>query len=144
MDKTEQIVEMAEIARKVRNEVKAWERLKTDEEIAEAIYNAGYRKASDVVPKSEVNKELQAWADLYADSQSKWEKAYEELEIKLANAKSDIVRKIFEEIEKLQKVVLEPKVNMFGYITTSSLKGAMVALSDIAELKKKCESEEIK
>jgi vacuolar-type H+-ATPase subunit I/STV1 len=66
---------------------------------------------ADVVPKSEV-EELKAiiadhtaneerWQELYADTVDKWEKAYEELEIKLENAKAEVAREIFAEIETL-------------------------------------------
>ena len=79
---------------------------------------------ADVVPKSEVDSEIKVWQELYANTVSKWEKAYEELEIKLArlnavmkemdeqraytidmlaesleNAKAEVARKIFEDIE---------------------------------------------
>jgi hypothetical protein len=55
---------------------------------------------ADVVAKSEVDREIKVWQELYADTVDKWEKAYEELEIKLENAKADVAREIFEEIEK--------------------------------------------
>lgn len=55
---------------------------------------------ADVVPKSEVDSEIKVWQELYADTVSKWEKAYEELEIKLENAKAEVAREIFEELLK--------------------------------------------
>ena len=69
---------------------------------------------ADVVPKSEV-AELKAiiadhkaneerWQELYADTVDKWEKAYEELEIKLENARAEVAREIFEEIEKIRMI----------------------------------------
>lgn len=72
-----------------------------------------FKSIADVVPKSEV-AELKAiiadhkaneerWQELYADTVSKWEKAYEELEIKLDNAKTDVAREIFEDIKTCMK-----------------------------------------
>ena len=68
-----------------------------------------WQPTADVVPKSEVEelkaiiKDHQAneerWQELYADTVNKWEKAYEELEIKLENAKTEGAREIFEDIE---------------------------------------------
>ena len=58
-----------------------------------------FKPIADVVPKSEVDSEIKVWQELYADTVSKWEKAYEELEIKLENAKAEVARKIFEDIE---------------------------------------------
>jgi hypothetical protein len=58
-----------------------------------------YQPTADVVPKSEVEKEIKNWQELYADTVSKWEKAYEELEIKLENAKAEVAREIFAELE---------------------------------------------
>lgn len=83
----------------------------------------------DVVPKSEVEKEIKNWQELYADTVSKWDKAYEELEAKyedlqeqfrvldaecdrmekveskqyddIIKAKAEVAREIFEEIESL-------------------------------------------
>lgn len=45
---------------------------------------------ADVVPKSEVEKGIKNWQELYADTVSKWEKAYEELEIKLEKDKAEV------------------------------------------------------
>ena len=50
--------------------------------------------AADVVPKSEID----AWAELYAASQKKWETAYEECESKV---RAETAREIFAEIEKM-------------------------------------------
>ena len=54
---------------------------------------------ADVVPKSEVEKEIKNWQELYADTVCKWEKAYEELEIKLENTKAEVTREIFDDIK---------------------------------------------
>lgn len=64
-----------------------------------AISFAETLATADVAPKSEVEKEIKNWQELYADTVSKWEKAYEELEIKLENAKAEVATEIFEEIE---------------------------------------------
>ena len=53
-----------------------------------------------VVPKSEHDEAIDLWADNYADAVKKWERAYEDLEIKFENVKSDIAKEIFEEIDK--------------------------------------------
>ena len=44
MSEEKQIEEMAEVIIKTKNDVKVWERLKTDEDIAKSLYNAGYRR----------------------------------------------------------------------------------------------------
>jgi predicted nuclease with TOPRIM domain len=61
-----------------------------------------FKSTADVVPKSKVEalkaiiKDHQAneerWQELYADTVNKWEKAYEELEIQLENAKAEVER----------------------------------------------------
>lgn len=40
------IEEMAKVITKTKNDVNVWERQKNDEDIAEALYNEGYRKQS--------------------------------------------------------------------------------------------------
>lgn len=62
-----------------------------------------FKSTANVVPKSEVEKlkeiiadhkaNEERWQELYADTVDKWEKAYEELEIKLENTKADVVPK---------------------------------------------------
>ena len=47
MNRDKQIEEMAKIIGS-RAKVEVWSPLKTDEQLAEEIYNAGYRKASEV------------------------------------------------------------------------------------------------
>lgn len=95
------------------------------------------------VPKSEV-AELKAiiadhkaneerWQELYADTVDKWEKAYEELEIKLENEKAEVAREIFEEIERLisnECLVFKDENGIRGYVDAS-------VHYAIAELKKK-------
>ncbi len=41
------IEEMAKVITKTKNDVNVWERQKNDEDIAEALYNEGYRKQSE-------------------------------------------------------------------------------------------------
>lgn len=43
------IEEMAKVITKTKNDVNVWERQKNDEDIAEALYNAGYRKQINAV-----------------------------------------------------------------------------------------------
>ena len=82
-----------------------------DEEVPADAFCMEFRNTADVVPKSEV-EELKAiivdhkaneerWQELYADTVDKWEKAYEELEIKLETIKTEVAREIFEEIERI-------------------------------------------
>ena len=47
MDERNQIEEMAKIIYKTKTDVATWERLKNEEDIAEALYSAGYRKQSE-------------------------------------------------------------------------------------------------
>jgi uncharacterized protein YukE len=85
---------------------------KANEERLEELYSNA---------KAEVEKETKNWQELYADTVSKWEKAYEELEIKLENAKAEVAREIFEEIKRI------------GGVNN----GAFLYNTEIAELKKK-------
>lgn len=95
---------------------------------------------ADVAPKSEV-EELKAiitdhkaneerWQELYADTVDKWEKAYEELEIKLENAKTEVARAIFEEIETALKLYKQYDLESGTYFEC-------YLEADIAERKKK-------
>lgn len=88
---------------------------------------------ADVVPKSKVDRLNAVMKDM--DEQRAY--TINMLGESLEKAKADVAREIFEEIERLPKVVLNPKVNQFGAVTKSSMKGAIVSLSDISDLKKK-------
>ena len=106
---------------------------------------------ADVVPKSEV-EELKAiiadhkaseerWQELYADTVDKWEKAYEELEIELENAKIELTREIFEEIERFLYLHFRFCKEEIGNDDTEYVKGRMELNTQIqnfiAKLKKK-------
>ena len=52
--------------------------------------------AIEAIPKNEVDKALSDWADLYADSQTKWEEAYEKLEAEFDSIRTDTAREVFE------------------------------------------------
>ena len=54
---------------------------------------------ADVVPKSEV-EELKEWVEAYKNTIASMEKIDEELRAELENIKSEVVRKIFEEIDQ--------------------------------------------
>lgn len=101
----------------------------------------------DVVPKSEVEelkaiiKDHQAneerWQEFYADTVNKWEKAYEELEIELENAKADFAREIFEEIESVLCTFKYPSLTALGKITVISAEGWHIRAGDYSTIKKK-------
>ena len=96
-----------------------------DVKSAEKLYNAGYRKASDVVPKSEVEKWKEINEQLHKEMS---ERILEERKIE----RKLVAREIFEEMEKNMVV--------FGDATLSSyFRG--IGYRTFAELKKKYESE---
>ena len=86
-----------------------------------------------IIKDHQANEER--WQELYADTVNKWEKAYEELEIELENAKSEVAREIFEEIEE--------SIAVHAYTSKSEdyADGMLAAIewvdSKISELKKK-------
>lgn len=83
-----------------------------------------------VVPKSEHDKAIDLWADNYADAVEKWERAYEDLEIDFENAKTNVAKEIFEEIDKIT----------YRYLNDADYSGGDM-IYDIAELKKKYPTE---
>lgn len=105
--------------------------------IGEVVQKIKDFPTADVVPKSEVEKEIKNWQELYADTVSKWEKAYEELEIKLENAKADVAREIFEELNKIAKVIQVPAEFIDGCVQIVNAPYICIKPSDYAELKKK-------
>ena len=54
---------------------------------------------ADVIPESEVDNKLTEWADIYEDTVRSWDEAYEKLEVKFENAKSEAAKEIFDWIE---------------------------------------------
>ena len=88
MSREKQIEEMAEIICQNTECDTTWNEVYDS---ANALYNAGYRKASDV----------EDWKEIAEGYQKMFEDSYEEHQSVLAKAKTDVAREIFEELDKL-------------------------------------------